>query len=279
YSIERHYPSAKTFENPYLQFLKCVAEAQSSLVAQWMAVGFIHGVMNTDNMAISGETLDFGPCAFMDNFAFDRVYSSIDRHGRYSYNNQIPIAIWNLYRLAECLIPLLDSEPQKGQAVAQNFLEEIKEIYQQNWLDKMRPKLGLQSTEPEDESLINQWLQYLEIEDLDFTLSFRNLDPTSASSSESQLFKSFHQKWLVRLQQQSIPLDQIKNAMNNVNPLFIPRNHQVEKAIQGALVQDYSIFEELKQVLKNPYGDQDRFKQYQTPPLPNERIAATFCGT
>jgi len=279
YAINRHYPALKDSDNQALAFLEQVAHAQAEMVAHWMSVGFIHGVMNTDNMTISGETLDYGPCAFMDNFAFDRVFSSIDRQGRYSYNNQIEIAQWNLYRLASCLLPLIAEDPDEGMRLGNQSLESYLHLYDDKWTSRMGKKLGLLDTEPGDKGLIRQWLTYLETEDLDFTQSFRSLAGEPYHFKRTPLFDEFYAQWQVRLEKQTLSTEESKALMNQVNPVFIPRNHQIERAIQGGLTGDFSVFQEMIEVLKNPFTEQPQFAIYQTPPLAEQRIKATFCGT
>jgi len=279
YAINRHYPEIKNDKEIYLSFLKVVAEAQSNLVAKWMSLGFIHGVMNTDNMSISGETIDFGPCAFIDNFSFDRVFSSIDRHGRYAYNNQINIAKWNLYRLAECFIPLIDKDQTTAIKKLENTLKSITPIYEANWLKEMRKKFGLSIEDNSDETLINEFLKYLEEEDLDFTLSFRALSEDHTTLKQSVLRDNFIKNWQDRISKEDYTFEKAKEMMLKNNPVFIPRNHQVERAIQEALSGEYKIFHELNDVLQRPFLDQENFSQYKVAPLPNERIQATFCGT
>lgn len=279
YAIDRHYPEIKTEENLYLAFIRSVAQSHAALVAKWMSFGFIHGVMNTDNMSISGETIDYGPCAFMDNFAADRVYSSIDRHGRYAYNNQIPIAKWNLFKLASCLLPLIHKDEEEAIRITEESINSYIRIYEEKWLESMSKKLGLFDARPEDEALINQWLKFLEDEDLDFTVSFRQLAESANDLKDHSLFKDFSTRWNKRLDAQPQSLQDSIELMNHVNPVFIPRNHQVERAIQSALKGDYSVFREMNELLKAPFVDQEQFVAYKEAPKPEERIKGTFCGT
>lgn len=276
YALKRHYPECLDEKDLALAFYKKVIERQAALVAHWMSLGFIHGVMNTDNTSISGETIDFGPCAFMDEFKSDKVFSSIDRNGRYAYNNQPTIMQWNLTSLADCLAPLTNIENLKM------AINEFPKIFQSHWLKRFSKKLGLTKTEPEDLQLIREWLEKMQNENLDFTKSFRELsqhllEPENSSDPWITRWKSHIQLHSTKTYSQD--LKQIAKDMDNVNPAFIPRNHQVERAIQGAYQNDFSIFHELCDVLKNPYQDQPEFIQYQTPPLPSERISQTFCGT
>ena len=297
YSIERHYPEIKTAIqessealNPAILFLKKVIEAQVPLVANWMSLGFIHGVMNTDNMTVSGETMDYGPCAFMDHFNFDQVYSYIDSHGRYCYKNQSTIVQWNLCRLADCLIPLVDSNDDKAIELLNNELATISDLFTNEWHKRMAAKLGIvssPSTKNEDEKLIVMWLDILEKEKLDFTLSFRKLSGLlevnekhiNLRFSPSSEFENFVQAWRKRLKKDNIDIATIKEKMNRLNPLYIPRNHQVERAIQSAMDGDLTVFNEMNKVLINPYKHQPDLDSYGAVPLPEEEIKATFCGT
>ncbi len=279
YALDRHYPEVSPGENRYLDLLKQVACSQASLVAKWMSLGFIHGVMNTDNMSISGETLDYGPCAFMDNFAANRVFSSIDRNGRYAYNNQILIAKWNLYRLASCLLPLIHEDQEQAIKITEEATQETMVVYERKYQEAMIKKLGLFELREPDSALINQWLQLLEESDLDFTLSFRMLSEENCALKKSERFNGFFSQWKKRLADQPQSFQQSSQLMNAVNPVFIPRNHQVERAIQRSLEGDYSVFNEMNQLLKTPYINHDKWGIYKAPPKPEERVLATFCGT
>jgi uncharacterized protein YdiU (UPF0061 family) len=297
YSINRHYAEIRTEAkktqgkiSPAVLFLKKVIQAQVSLISKWMSLGFIHGVMNTDNMSISGETMDYGPCAFMDDFNFKKVYSFIDKNGRYSYINQEPIVHWNLSRLAECLSPLVDTDEEKANELLDNELSIIPDLFVKQLATRMKTKLGLvsdQSNIEEDLKLIQLWLDYLGKEKLDFTLSFRKLsdlldggkDDKNSFFKVTDDFRTFELTWKKRLKDQSIDLVAAKDKMNTVNPLYIPRNHQVERAIQQAIKGDLSVFNELNQVLGNPYVYQPELDSYGAAPLPEEEITQTFCGT
>jgi len=275
YTLERHYPDIDTHD--ILGFVKRVAHTQAELTAQWMSLGFIHGVMNTDNITLSGETLDYGPCAFMDHYSANRVFSFIDRNGRYAYNNQQSIAQWNLYRLLSCLLPFIHKDADKAIELAEESAAGYIDIYDQKWREAMAKKLGLFDVQPEDESLIHLWLQLLEDENLDFTQSFRQLSDPHCDLKNNPRFNDFFSLWKKRRQahneQTSIQL------MKTVNPVFIPRNHQVERAIQSALQGDYSVFNDMNTFLKTPYVEQAKFSRYQCPPTSEEKIANTFCGT
>lgn len=297
YSIDRHYPEIRTEAQgvgnriaPAIYFLRKVIDAQVSLVSHWMALGFIHGVMNTDNMSVSGETIDYGPCAFMDNFDFNKVYSSIDRGGRYSYINQGSIVHWNLSRLADCLIPLVDTDEKKAIGMLNDELSTISDLFSNHWFARMKTKLGLisdKSNSNEDEKLVEMWLDYLEKEKIDFTLSFRKLADLLDGNENKQdsffrpttEFKGFRAAWKKKLRDQSVDLDKAKEQMNVVNPIYIPRNHQVERAIQHAIEGDLSVFSEMNQVLKHPNVHHPDLDFYRIAPLPDEEVMQTFCGT
>ena len=273
YTIDRHYPEAKNAAQPDIAFFRDVATRQANLVAKWMAVGFIHGVMNTDNVSIAGETIDYGPCAFMDEFRIDKVFSSIDRGGRYAYGNQPRIAQWNLARLAESLL-LLDAPKQ----ALEDVLDEFPGRYQSAWLAAMRPKLGLQDESDDDEQLINDWLQHLEDNELDYTLTFRAL-ATQLDDSEAQDSSDFESRWRQRVLNQNVDPAQIAATMNAVNPLFIPRNHRIEEAIRDALEGSTRVFEELNAVLADPFSENATLAHYAEAPGVEERVTQTFCGT
>ena len=273
YAIERHYPTANDAAKPYVRFFEQVRDRQAHLVAHWMSIGFIHGVMNTDNTTVSGETLDYGPCAFMDEFRFDKVFSSIDHGGRYAYGNQPAIAQWNLARLAECLLTIDDDRETYETA-----LQEFPAIFETAYHEKMAPKFGLSTLKTGDADLIRQWLDVLQKRVLDFTQSFRRLAERVEAQDESE-YGEFETRWRARLAQQDLAAVEVRNNMNKTNPLFIPRNHQVERAIQGAIKGDLTVFNELLRVLSEPFSSQATLSDYAEPPRPEERVTQTFCGT
>ena len=285
YSIHRHFPEIENSSDLYLLFFQKVVAAQARLIAHWMDIGFIHGVMNTDNMLISGETLDYGPCAFMDDFNFNQVFSSIDKGGRYAYINQATVAQWNLARLADCLLPLMESDSSRAVQLLENELSNFIIQFEEHWLKRMRLKLGFLTAESQDYELIKKWLEYLHAEKLDYTSSFQNLanllslDSMPSGFKKTSLFKDFELLWRQRLKVQPFDNTAVKLAMAQVNPIYIPRNHQIERAIQGALSEDLSIFHEMVEMLKNPFLEQNRYEIYKQPPRPEERVHATFCGT
>jgi len=300
YEIARHFPQAKSADNPYVAFLAAVIDKQAKLIAQWMNIGFIHGVMNTDNMAISGETIDYGPCAFMDEFSHKRVYSSIDRNGRYAYSNQPQIGQWNLVRLAEALLPLFanrDKDPEGKIAVgiAEELLNNYQEKYQAYWLSVMRRKLGLHTEQQQDLTLVESLLNIMEQNNADFTLTFYYLSQLSekegeeGSAKDELLQKLFAQPneintwlttWRKRLADESSIDKTRQTLMQSVNPIYIPRNHQIEKAIRLAEDQnDFSAFHSLNSVLQDPFTYQQGKENYMLPPQSDEVVHQTFCGT
>jgi uncharacterized protein YdiU (UPF0061 family) len=273
YAIARHDPAAAEAEQPYLALFEGVVGRQSRLVAHWLSLGFIHGVMNTDNTSISGETIDYGPCAFMDEYAAAKVFSSIDRHGRYAYGNQPTIVHWNLARLAECLL-VLDEDLEGFQAA----LDRSPEILVDTYLRRFGAKLGLREPSPEDRSLIEAFLEHLEGEGKDFTVSFRTLAERIEAEDTGQ-FGEFETRWRARLAAQGDTTTEVRSLMNSVNPAVIPRNHQVERAIQAAFEGDYDVFRDLHAVLRRPFETPSGAEAYTVPPRETERVTQTFCGT
>jgi uncharacterized protein YdiU (UPF0061 family) len=288
--IARHYPQAANAERPYQALLEGVVARQANLVARWLLVGFIHGVMNTDNTSISGETIDYGPCAFMDHYNPAQVFSSIDEMGRYAYANQPRIALWNLTRLAECLLPLFSDDQEKAIAEAQGllgaFAQEFGAAYQAGLCDK----IGLFTARDGDQALVQDLLDAMAKNQADFTLTFRRLseaalDPAAdaevrALFPEPAAFDEWAAHWRQRAGEEPQTPAERQAAMRAVNPAFIPRNHRVEAVIQAAMVNDdYAPFEELLAVLSKPYQDQPEFAAYTEPPQPDQRVLQTFCGT
>jgi len=280
YAIARHYPEAASAPQPYLAFLHAVVEAQASLVAHWMLVGFVHGVMNTDNTAISGETIDYGPCAFMDHYDPQTVFSSIDRNGRYAYGQQPLIARWNLARLAETLLPLLDSDEKAAIATATEAVNAFTSHFDACWLSGMRAKLGLASTEPVDLELANRFLAILQGQRADYTLAFRHLAP-AATGDDSAIERLFqdpapYRDWAVHWRDRHPD----GKAMHRVNPAYIPRNHQVEAALAAAVErQDLRPFETLLAVLSEPFTELPGREAYTQPAPDDHPRYRTFCGT
>ncbi|MDM9627127.1 YdiU family protein [Rhizobium sp. S152] len=290
YVIERHYPDIKDAANPYLALFEAVSERQASLIARWLHIGFIHGVMNTDNMTVSGETIDFGPCAFMDSYDAATVFSSIDQNGRYAYASQPGIGQWNLARLGETLLPLIDPDLEKAVAAANIVIEHYGERFQIDWLRGMRDKIGLSTVEDDDLELVQSLLSAMQAGRADFTLTFLRLSHLAADNgSEAAFLATFAEpdaaaawlgRWHERLERETWPAAERSAAMLKVNPAFIPRNHRIEQAITAAVEDaDFSLFEALLKVLSRPYEEQPDFAPYMEPPKPEERVLQTFCGT
>ncbi len=274
--IARHYPALADSENKALALLDAVMEAQASLVARWVQVGFIHGVMNTDNTSISGETIDYGPCAFMDAYDPGTVFSSIDTHGRYAYGNQAPIAQWNLARLAETLLPFLHGERDEAIRIATERIEAFPAIYTRHWLDGFRKKIGLASEEDGDLDLIQSLLDSMQLARADYTITFRAL----SNGGEPDELAEWLPNWRERLTRDPQPPEQRQALMRSANPAYIPRNHRVEAMIQAAVERsDYEPFEELLRVLMKPCEEQPGAESYAEAPGETEKVYRTFCGT
>ena len=282
YTIDRHYPELTRSAGQARALLRAVMNRQADLIVHWLRVGFVHGVMNTDNMTLSGETIDYGPCAFMDEYDPDTVFSSIDQDGRYAYANQPKIAHWNLARLAEALLPAIDQEPGEAIELAKETLGEFPALYQHKWLAMMRSKLGLIGAQSADESLIGDLLSWLHTNSADYTNTFRALSqgeqPTQAIYQQDQ-FNDWYQRWQARLAQNSEPRGAAFVLMRSVNPAVIPRNHQVEQALTAANGGEFKPVHDLLAALSNPYEDHESLKPYQQPPKASERVEHTFCGT
>jgi serine/tyrosine/threonine adenylyltransferase len=288
--IARHYPEIANAERPYHALLGGVIARQAELVARWLLVGFIHGVMNTDNTSISGETIDYGPCAFMDHYDPAAVFSSIDEQGRYAYGNQPRIALWNLTRLAECLLPLFCGDQDKAIEQAQLILGEFAPKFATAYQAGLRQKLGLLDERDDDETLVADLLDAMAKNQADFTLTFRRLSEaaltTAADQKVRQLFAdpaSFDEwaaRWRKRMDADPRTPAERSIGMRAVNPAFIPRNHRIEAMIQAAVERDdFAPFEELLTVLSKPYEDQPLLSDYARPPQPHQRVLQTFCGT
>lgn len=274
--IARHYPELQGAANPALALLDAVMEAQARLVSRWVGVGFIHGVMNTDNMSVSGETIDYGPCAFMDAYDPATVFSSIDTYGRYAYANQAPIAQWNLARLAEALLPLLHEDREEAIRIATERIESFPEIYTQHWLQIFRRKIGLASEEDSDMDLIQSLLDTLQLTRSDFTISFRAL----ANGREPEALSNWLPAWHARHARDPQDDEQRKTLMRGVNPAYIPRNHLVEEMIQAAIERDdYAPFETMLRILMMPYEEQPGAQRFAEAPAETEKLYRTFCGT
>jgi uncharacterized protein YdiU (UPF0061 family) len=285
--IARHYPDLAGADRPHHALLAGVVARQAALVARWLHIGFIHGVMNTDNTSISGETIDYGPCAFMDHYDPGQVFSSIDELGRYAYANQPRIALWNLTRLAECLLPLMSDDQEKGIAEAQGILGAFPQEFTEAYQAGLRGKIGLFSQRDGDEALVQDLLDAMAIGKADFTLTFRRLSDAAVGDlgdvralfSEPAAFDEWAARWHKRIADEPQSAAERQAAMRAVNPAFIPRNHRIEAVIVAATNDDYAPFEELLKVLAKPYDDQPEFAAYADPPKPEERVCQTFCGT
>ena len=276
YSIERHYPEIKDLDKQAPEFLKLVLEKQIDLITDWMRVGFIHGVMNTDNMAISGESIDFGPCAFMDYYNPKTVFSSIDHHGRYAFGNQPSIAQWNLARLADAILPLLDEDQNKAIDVGEEIIHSFKEKYEKKFHKMMKKKLGLITDEADDVILIQELLDTMEKNNLDYTNTFRDL---MNDKINNETLKNFHAKWKIRIDKQNRSHDEVLTLMKNVNPVVIPRNHKVEESLKEAHKGNLVSLNNLLNALKDPYTERSDLALYQQPAPETDKKYKTFCGT
>jgi uncharacterized protein YdiU (UPF0061 family) len=283
YTINRHYPKLKDSNNQALSLLKIVMENQIKLVINWMRVGFIHGVMNTDNMTISGETIDYGPCAFMDTYNPETVFSSIDHQGRYAYCNQPSITQWNLTRFAETLLPIIHSNKDKAIEIATETINDFSKIYKKSWLEMMRKKLGLFGEETEDENLINNLLSWMNQKKTDYTNTFNSLNKEDLSKNklfQDNNFINWYKKWKLRLTEYKSSEQSSSDLMSANNPKIIPRNYKVEEALNAATNNDdLTQIHNFLKVLKNPYKDHSEIANYQSSPPPSDKIYKTFCGT
>jgi serine/tyrosine/threonine adenylyltransferase len=289
YALKRHFSELIDAPNPYLGMLKEIIQRQAQLIAQWMKVGFVHGVMNTDNMAISGETIDFGPCAFLDTYEYNKTYSSIDRHGRYAYGNQAVIAQWNLARLAETLLPLLHTDTDSALALANEELVAFGSKFKTSWNLAFAQKIGLHQCMEGDDELVNNLLSILEENQFDFTNSFAALSAalvplpdTEAPTNPLHLHPAFlkwRSKWIIRLEKESNSPGSCIQLMQRANPLVIPRNHRIQQAISTAEQGDFSLALQMNEVLHNPFAYKQGTEDYLREPLAHELVCKTFCGT
>lgn len=289
--IDRLYPDLADVEHRYLALLNAVMERQAALIASWLAIGFIHGVMNTDNMSIAGETIDYGPCAFMDSFDPNTVFSSIDQMGRYAFGNQPAIAQWNLARFAETLLALIDANEEMAIAAATQVLDRFAEMFTGQYLVGMRAKIGLRTMEEGDGALITQLLGLMRAANADFTRTFRLLaetlsDEKNAAGDLREMFKdvdafqSWLAAWQVRLAREGSERDETRVRMCQVNPVYIPRNHLVEEAIRAGVESgNFAPLDVLLEVLARPFDEQPGRQRYAMPAEPDEVVSETFCGT
>ena len=282
YTINRHYPNIKKSKNKALDLLKVLIELQINLVVNWMRVGFIHGVMNTDNMSISGETIDYGPCAFMDTYDPQTVFSSIDELGRYAYFNQPRIAKWNLARFAECLIPLIDPKKEKAIEIATETINSFDKSYETKWINMMRDKLGLFGQDQKDQVLIIDLLTWMHKNKADYTNTFcflmdENFQHNKIYNDEN--FLTWKERWKERLKLNNNTPEKYLSLMKSVNPLVIPRNHKVEEVLESANNNDLSPLKKLINVLEKPYEKTKENIDYQSPAPVSDKKYKTFCGT
>ena len=279
----RHYPETLEADNPPLALLEAVIAAQAELVSHWQSIGFVHGVMNTDNCSISGDTIDYGPCAFLDDYDPETVFSSIDRAGRYAYRNQPQLAQWNLANLAQCLLPLIDEDGERAIALAQAAVDAFDACHEAAWQRRFAAKLGLADTRPDDAELVRDLLDTMASGHADFTLAFRRLsdDATTARTlyDEPAAFDAWHSRWLDRVADDPRPASERAAAMQRINPAVIPRNHRVEAMIVAAVAGDLEPLDTLVSTLADPFSGDADASELTTPPEPGERVTATFCGT
>lgn len=276
YTLQRHYPEISINLNltqKIMNFIKALSDRQSELIAQWSSLGFIHGVMNTDNFSVAGITIDYGPCAFLDEFNYYKVFSSIDRNGRYAFYNQVPIAIWNIFRLAECFVPLIESEEELQ--VLESYLNSLNDIFAQKRTRALARKLGFENYVENEEEILKFFLDYLEKYELDFTLSFRNLpalyEGKTCDFPEDDMLRKFLTLWKEKKPK--------LNQLDLINPLYIPRNHQIERVIQAAYERNYIPFKEMLEVTKSPFQKNESLHFYSEAPERAQRVTKTFCGT
>ncbi len=280
YTLRRHFPEHDFEEQPAVALLMCVARVQAELIAHWMSIGFVHGVMNTDNVALSGETIDYGPCAFMDIYHQDTVFSSIDRGGRYAYKNQPTIGKWNLARLAEALLPLMAESEDEAIEIAQQQLQQFSEHYNQQLLGHMRAKLGLIDERREDEELIAAVLTFFQDSQTDYTLAFRSLAKSLREQGTPEwgpIGQELSARYLDRLGGEA--LASVADRMDGVNPIYLARNHLVEEALEAAHEGELAPFLQLREVLKRPFEEQGQYEKYALPPPDDFGPYRTFCGT
>ncbi|MFF2754391.1 YdiU family protein [Psychrobacillus sp. NPDC058041] len=282
YTLERHFPEIQSAPNRYLALLQEVIKRQAELIAKWQLVGFIHGVMNTDNMSISGETIDYGPCAFMDVYNPATVFSSIDIQGRYAYGNQPKIAGWNLARFAESLLPLLHDNEEEALKLAQDAIQVFPELYHFNWLTGMRAKLGMFNEEAQDDALIDELLGLMLKYQADYTNTFRAITVDKLEDTDlfdSKEFAHWYEQWQERLSRQQESKAAVQQLMQNSNPAVIPRNHRVEEALAAAEQGEFNVMEQLLHVLSRPFAYSSEQAEYCKLPAQSNGHYKTFCGT
>ena len=287
FAIQRHYPEIRESDNHYLELLKTVAERQSLLVSKWMSVGFIHGVMNTDNFSISGETIDYGPCAFLDEYHPGKVFSSIDQNGRYAFGNQPSIASWNLASLAGCLIAFIDKDSDKANELATEVLDNFSVETNQRILDLMCEKIGITGSKKDNQTLLRRLLKIMMDNEADYTITFRHL-PKTLSDDSSEFFRQFNEKnqihewlkdWKKVIKNENKDINSLQADLNEINPVYIPRNHQIQQVIDLAYQNDFSKMLEMIEVIKQPFEESEEYSSYTKAPREEQKVQRTFCGT
>lgn len=283
YTLNRHFKEGLDEKQPYLYLLQEVIKRQAQLISKWQLVGFIHGVMNTDNVSISGETIDYGPCAFMDTYSLDTVFSSIDREGRYAYGNQPKIAGWNLARFAETLLPLLHEDQEEAVRLAQEAVSQFSELYKSYWLKGMRHKIGLFNEEVEDERLVQELLEIMQSQKADYTNTFKDLtlgDLSRLALFKTEAFNKWYRLWQERLRRQEESSEAVRNLMEQNNPAIIPRNHRVEEALEAVTNKgDIQVLNQLLEAISKPYDYTQINEYYTSLPAATHCCYKTFCGT
>ena len=287
YTIQRHFPEIRELDNHYLELLKAVSRKQAKLIAKWMSVGFIHGVMNTDNFTISGETLDYGPCAFIDEYDPATVYSSIDHGGRYAFGNQPSIAAWNLASLAGCLISFIDNDSKKANELATKVLDDFSINTNQEILNVMCQKIGLDGNFDQHQTILKDLLKIMIPNQADYILSFRYLGQTLLDKGslfldqfkEKEKIKEWLSNWKLTVKELDLDAEEMVKKMDSINPIYIPRNHNVDKAIKAAYEENLEPMNELLEALKNPFKENKKYSHLAVPPKEEEKILQTFCGT
>jgi uncharacterized protein YdiU (UPF0061 family) len=281
YVIDRHYPELKHTENPPLELLKIVQEKQIDLIVEWMRVGFIHGVMNTDNMSIACETIDYGPCAFMNSYSKTTVFSSIDRNSRYAYGNQPSIAQWNIACLASALLPIISEDKEKAIELCQEVINSFPENYERVWKKSMLSKLGIIQEETRDTALVDELLYWMEVRGVDYTNTFLFLADSSCIPDEvyrEEEFQLWFKRWKDRIS--VYDWEQVLQQLTTYNPKYIPRNHLVEEALENAAYRnDYTLFSTLLEVVRQPYTNHPNSTMFQAPPKDGDLGYQTYCGT
>ena len=287
FAIQRHYPHIREASNHYLELLKEVAKNQSVLVSKWMSVGFIHGVMNTDNFTISGETLDYGPCAFLDEYHPGKVFSSIDQEGRYAFGNQPSIAAWNLASLAGCLIAFIDKDSDKANEMATEVLDNFSIETNQRILNLMCKKIGLDGESKINQDILKKLLKIMMNNESDFTIAFRSISNLLRNDPKNFLneFKKdkeitiWLESWKKAIHNESEDVNQLAVELDKLNPIYIPRNHQVQQTIEMAYEGDFSKFWEMLEIIKRPFDENEKYSEYEKRPLEDQKVRKTFCGT